>query len=325
MKKRLGKLILVALAALGVCTLVGALLVGLVSRTPLGRFAPAAPLIEPEGKQAQSDAAFAERGRAAAPGGAVASVTAPKPAAAPPQAAQSAPVDFGQRLIVRTANLVLQVDEVPDAAIQIRNLADSLNGFVVSAVQREENAKPAATVTIRVPAERFDEAMDRLRGLAVRVTTEQVSSRDVTEEFVDTDARLRNLKATEERYLALLQQARTVEDILKIEQQLSNIRGQIEQLQGRLQFLQRSAQTSLITVELRPYAVAQNPPPADWSLAPVLNAALAALLNLLKLALSALVWVLVFAPIWLPLGYLLWRRRRRGAPRMTPASPTATA
>jgi len=238
---------------------------------------------------------------------------APAPAAPPQPSTQVAPVDFGQRLIVRTGSLVLLVDDVADASSRARDLAESAGGFVVSSVQREENGKPAASVTVRVPADRFDSVLEKLKGLAVRVSNEQVSSRDITEEFVDTDARLRNLKATEARYLDLLQQARTVEDVLKVEQQLSNIRGQIEQLQGRLQFLQRSSETSTITLELRPFVLSQPTSPADWSLLPVFRGAWAAFLGTVQLLVSALVWVAIFAPIWLPLGFLLWRWRRRHA------------
>jgi hypothetical protein len=180
-----------------------------------------------------------------------------------------------------------------------------------------------------VPAERFDEALDRLKELAVRVSGEQVASKDVTEEFVDTDARLRNLRATEARYLDLLQQARTVEDVLRVEQQLSNIRGQIEQLQGRLQFLERSAQTSTITVELRPYALGQSQP-GDWNPLPVVRNALAALLNTAQFLLAALIWVVIFTPIWLPVALLIrrWRRGRAASRRQVgtpPTGPTSAA
>ena len=268
----------------------------------------------------------------AAPQAGVAGAPAVPPraaAVAPQQAAQAqAPINVDQRLIVRTANLGLLVDEVPEAAGEVRKLAESLGGFVVSSAQREENGRPAATVQIRVPADRFDSAMDRLKGIAVRVNNEQVNARDVTEEFVDTDARLRNLRATEERYLALLQQARTVDDILKIEQQLSNIRGQIEQLQGRLQFLQRSAETSLISVELRPYAAAQAPV-GDWSPLPAVRNAWAALLNTVQLLLASLIWLVIFAPLWIPLVLLArfwWRQRAvRRAARAAASAPAGAA
>jgi hypothetical protein len=264
---------------------------------------------------------------APAPAARSASAPAPAPAAAQSSAAQ---VDFSQRLIVRTANLRLLVDEVGPAALQVGELTESVGGILVNSTQREENGRPAATVTIRVPAERFEEVMDRLRGLAVRVSSEQVNSQDVTEEFVDVDARLRNLRATEERYLALLQQARTVEDILKVEQQLSNVRGQIEQLQGRLEYLRRSAQTSLITVELRPLIAAQ-PPVGGWSALPVIAQAWAALVAAIQFLLAVLIWLVVFSPLWIPALLLIrhWRRRRRaaraGRERVSAAAPATSA
>jgi hypothetical protein len=278
----------------------------------------------------------------AAPGGFAQSRPAAVPQLAPAPAARSvsapaaagdqaslAQVDFSQRLIVRTASVRLLVDEVGPTAIQISELSRSVGGVLVNSTQREENGRPTATVTIRVPAERFEEVMEQLRGMAVRVSSEQVSAQDVTEEFVDVDARLRNLRATEERYLALLQQARTVEDILKVEQQLSNVRGQIEQLQGRLEFLRRSAQTSLITVELRPLLASQTPIDG-WSAWPVIAQAWAALLSALQFLIAAVIWLAVFSPLWIP-GLLLirsWRRRRAGRggrDRVTAATPATSS
>lgn len=239
-------------------------------------------------------------------------------------AASQLPALTDQRLIVRTATLTLLVPDVPGASAKAQALAQTLGGFVVNATQREESGRPAGTVQIRVPAERLDEAMGQLRGLADRVQSEQVQSQDVTEEFVDTDARLRNLKATEQRYLDLLAQAKSVEDILKVEQQLSTIRGQIEQLQARVNFLQRSAQLSSITVELRLPAAAQSPAPSDWAVQPIFRNAVAALLTTLQFLLGLLIFVAVFSPIWLPLVFLIrWLRRRRQARRVAvPAAPS---
>jgi hypothetical protein len=219
----------------------------------------------------------------------------------------------------------LLVADVPDAANRAQRLAETLGGFVVTASQREEGGRPAASVQMRVPAERFDEAMAQLRQLAERVTSEQVNARDVTEEFVDNDARLRTLRAQEQRYLELLAQARTVEDILKIEQQLGSVRQQIEQLQGRQNLLQRTAELSTITVELRLPAAAQAPPPSDWALQPIFRNALFALLATLQFLLGVLTYAVVFSPLWIPLLLLIrWIRRRRvrraGPPPPAPAA-----
>jgi hypothetical protein len=229
------------------------------------------------------------------------------------------------RLIVRTATLTVLVNDVPGVAAKAAELATSLGGFVVSSNQRDDGTSPTAMVTIRVPAARLDDALAQLKGLAVRVRNEQVTGQDVTEEFVDTDARLRNLRATEARYLELLQQSASVNDVLGVEKELTNVRGQIEQLQGRLQFLQRSVDLATITIDIRAASgIAVLLP--DWNILPVVTNALAALVNVVYGILVLVIWIAVFTPLWLP-GLLLirrWRRRPR-APRVTPpseASPT---
>lgn len=246
-------------------------------------------------------------------------VVAPAPEAARPAgesaravASQAQPAESGERLVIQTANVTLLVEDVRATVDRARSLATSLGGFVVSASQREDRGQPAATVTIRVPAERFDEALASLEALAVRLVSEQIGSKDVTEEFVDTDARLRNLRATEARLLDLLQQAKSVEDVLKVEQQLTTIRGQIEQLQGRLQYLQRSSQLATITLDIQPYGSARGPAAIDWNPLPIVRGAWTALLTVLQLLIAASIWVAVFAPLWLPVGLLLrrwWRRQ----------------
>jgi hypothetical protein len=248
--------------------------------------------------------------------------------ASAPGAASSAPSSQptgADRLIVRTATLTVLVNDVPDAAAKTGELATALGGFVVSSNQREEGANPTAMVTIRVPAARLDEALARIKTLAVKVRNEQVTGQDVTEEFVDTDARLRNLRATETRYLELLQQAQSVTDVLGVEKELTNVRGQIEQLQARLQFLQRSVELATITIDVRAASgIALLLP--DWNILPAVTNAWAALLNVLYGILVLVIWVAVFTPLWLPTLLLVrrWRRRSRSRVLVPPPEPTET-
>jgi hypothetical protein len=233
------------------------------------------------------------------------------------------------RLIVRTATVTVLVNDVPGVATQTGELATSRGGFVVSSAQRDEGANPTATVTIRVPAARMAETLAQIKALAVKVRNEQVTGQDVTEEFVDTDARLRNLQATEARYRELLQQAASVNDVLGVEKELTNVRGQIEQLQARRQFLQRSVELATITVEVRAASgIAVLLP--DGNLLSVVTNAGASLLNVMYGIVVLVVWVTVFTPLWLPALLLVrrWHRRPRvrvvaptPAPPATPATP----
>jgi len=153
-------------------------------------------------------------------------------------------------MIVRTAEIALVVNDVAIALDQVADLAESLGGYVVSSKRWKEDERLAGIITIRVPAEDFGDAMESLRRLAVDVTHEDTSAKDVTEEYVDLSAKLKNLEATEEQYLRLMEKAEKVEDILNIQRELSKTRGEIERTKGRMQYLERTSSTSLIRVQL---------------------------------------------------------------------------
>jgi len=182
----------------------------------------------------------------------------PTPTPAPAPVFPSTPSDGGtgqipstDRLIVRTANMSLVVQDIPIAMDQVIQLTKGFEGYVVSSNRWGEGERLFGTITIRVPVEHFETAMTALRDLAVEVTSETTSSQDVTEEYVDLNSRLKNAEATEQQYLAFLEKATTVEDILKIYDGLSRIRGEIEQIKGRMQYLERTSATSLIEVYLQ--------------------------------------------------------------------------
>jgi hypothetical protein len=106
-------------------------------------------------------------------------------------------------------------------------------------------------LTIRVPADRFDEARAAIRKLGLRIEAERVDAQDVSRRYVDEDASLRKLKAEEAQYLAILKQANTVKDMLAVTEKLSEVRGQIEQQQAEFNALSRQIETVAITISLR--------------------------------------------------------------------------
>ena len=155
-----------------------------------------------------------------------------------------------ERMIVRTGDMALVVEDVPVAIDQITWMADSFDGYVVSSRVWKERERLVGSISIRVPAEHFDDAMRALRDLAVDVTSESSYSKDVTEEYVDLSAKLENLEATEKQLLVIMEKAETVEDILDVQRELSNTRGEIEQTKARMQYLERTSDTSLIEIHL---------------------------------------------------------------------------
>ena len=156
-----------------------------------------------------------------------------------------------ERMIVRTGDVALVVEDVPVAVAQITGMAEDFGGYVISSRVWKERERLVGSVAIRVPADYFDDSMEALRGLAVDVTSESTQSKDVTEEYVDLDAKLQNLEATEAQLLTIMEKAVTVEDILDVQVELSRTRGEIEQTKARMQYLERTSATSLIEVRLQ--------------------------------------------------------------------------
>ncbi len=155
-----------------------------------------------------------------------------------------------ERMIVRTGNVILVVEDVPVAIDEITLMADSFDGYVVSSSVWKEGERLVGNITIRVLAEYFDDAMSALRDMAVDVTSESSTSKDVTEEYVDLTAKLANLEATEKQLLVIMEKAETVEDILEVQRELTNVRGEIEQTKARMQYLEQTSATSLIEIYL---------------------------------------------------------------------------
>jgi hypothetical protein len=162
------------------------------------------------------------------------------------------------RMVVRTGNLQLVVGDVPSSLDLVVKMAGELAGFVVNSQKWKEGERTIGTIAIRVPAASYDKAVALLRAMALDVITENSSSQDVTQEYVDQDARLRNLQATEAQLLKIMQTATKTQDILDIQRELTNVRGQIEQTKGRMQYLERTSSTSLINIRLEQASLAVN-------------------------------------------------------------------
>jgi hypothetical protein len=246
------------------------------------------------------------------------------PAAAPTavseKVATGGSAAVGDRLVIKTGNITLIVKSVEESVGTVTALANGSGGYVVSSKSGSENEKLVATITIKVLAEKFEAAMETLRKLALEPPTEVISGQDVTEEYADVAAQLRNLQATEKQLLNLLDRAQTVDDTLKVHTQLTNIRGQIERLLGRMQYLERSAALSTITVSLRPQVekpIVKTGRDA-WQPAATFTEAARSFLSVLQVLGDLGIWALIFSPICLVPAVILWvlwrlaRRQKKG-------------
>ena len=165
-------------------------------------------------------------------------------------AINTAPSD---RKIVRNAELNLEADSPEEAQRRITAIAELKGGFVVESQQSssdiQSTSRDIVGMTVRVPSDRFSEALDEIRNTATRVVVETVKGQDVTEEFIDIEAQLKAKKALEEQFMAIMKRADSVEDALDVQRQLADVRGEVERIEGRKRFLEN--QSSLSTIKIR--------------------------------------------------------------------------
>ena len=152
----------------------------------------------------------------------------------------------------------VEVPDVDAAVTAVSNVATALGGFVESL---SNDSKERAQVTIRVPQEQFFEAVARVATTG-EVKSRNLGSQDVSDQYVDLQARLKTSKAEEERYLQLLARANSVTEILALERELTRVRGDIERAQGQLNLLERRVALATLTVTLNRPTGAQGVPPS---------------------------------------------------------------
>jgi hypothetical protein len=168
-----------------------------------------------------------------------------------------ASVQANDRKIIRDANLTVETDSPTDGLKRITSIAEANGGFIVTSDFKHDDggaqARPTQTVTVvaRVLSSRFDSALDQIHKVGRSVISEKVSGQDVSEEYLDLEARLRTKKALEGQFLEIMKQARKVSDVLEVQSQLGEVRTEIERLEGRRRFLENQAALSTITTTLQ--------------------------------------------------------------------------
>lgn len=235
--------------------------------------------------------------------------------------AQAADVE---RMVIKNANLSLYVDQPPEALDRITKRAEAMGGFVVAANVYQTTLDsgvevPHASVTIRVPAEKLNEALAQIETETQQpLINKTISSQDVTSEYTDLESRLKNLEAAEMQLQSIMEEATKTEDVLSVFNQLTQVREQIEVIKGQMQYYAQSAALSSISAELYASAAAQPVSIGGWQLSDTVKQALRALQASFKFLSKTAIWtVLVILPvlvvILLPpalIIWLIWRWRK---------------
>ncbi|MGE5248854.1 MAG: DUF4349 domain-containing protein [Bacteroidota bacterium] len=221
------------------------------------------------------------------------------------------------RMIIKNADMRLLVEDTDVAIDRTTQLVGDLGGYIISSrtwVQDYYQFKlKYATLTIGMPVEQFERALTRLRGLSVQVLDETASGEDVTDQYVDLESQLTNLEATRERIKSFLADAKNVDEALRINQQLSDIERQIEQIKGQINYLQDRSAFSTITVNLEPKlpelvaTPTPTPTPVTWKPGDTYKDAQKTLTAAYQGIAEFLIWFfVVLVPILLPPLLILW-------------------
>ena len=226
------------------------------------------------------------------------------------------------RKIIRNGNLTVEVASPIEGQRKISSIAESHGGFVVTSEMTqqtsEDNSKPSVSVNlvVRVPATQFDSVVQEIRAAGSRVLQEKRTGQDVTEEFIDLEARIKNQRALETQFLEIMKRAGKVEEALEVQRQLAEVRTEIEKLEGRKRFLENQASLSTINVTLQTPTQIVNAV-GFWynvksAFADGVDVAAAIVLFLIRAIIALLpVLVLIVLPVALITKVVIMRMRRR--------------
>jgi uncharacterized iron-regulated membrane protein len=226
-------------------------------------------------------------------------------------------------MVIRTAQLAIEVPAsgMEQALASVRQIAQQGGGFVSASnthIEKiDDQNRTVADLTLQVRSASADETLSALRALG-NVTAETSGSQDVTEEYVDLKANIDNLQASESAIVKLMDKATRIDDVLALQRELTNVRGQIDRLKGRQQYLERRTDMATITVSLRPAAAGGTTATNAWNPLAVAQRGWQASLNLLRGAAEVVIVAVAFSWWLVPLvglGIYVWQRRR---PRPTP-------
>ncbi|HEY8291845.1 MAG TPA: DUF4349 domain-containing protein [Thermomicrobiales bacterium] len=280
--------------------------------TAAGRAAPAIGVPLPAGTTAASSA-----GRASSGGASSSDTSTILNAPLPPQT-----ID---QKIVRDGSLTITAKDVTGTQDAIWNIAGAYGGTVITSNTSGTDDNVRADVSFRVPSERFRDAMDRVRGYAVKVEKEQSTSQDVTEDYVDLQARQRTLEATTLQLQSLLGKATTVDDTLKVQAQLNTVQSDLERIKGKINYYDTRTAFSTISVSIFPVPPPAKPesvtPVATWNFGHSVHEAWNRSVNGLQHVADALIAILIggwWIEIPLVVAIILLAHRRR--PALTPVA-----
>ena len=209
--------------------------------------------------------------------------------------------DVANRMVISESYLSLLVKDVRASLNQIIQTVESMGGYMVTSYLNNPQDAPTATLTVRVPSDQLQSALEQFRGLAVKVVSENLSGQDVTDEYVDNQARLETLEKTKAKFEEIFDKATRIEDILNVQQQIINLQSQIDAVIGQQNYLEKNAQMARLTIYLSTDELALPYAPSEtWRPEVIFRQAVRSLIGHLRRLGTALIWLAVYSIVLIP-------------------------
>jgi len=212
-----------------------------------------------------------------------------------------------ERMVIKNADVAIVTVDPAQSMADIGKMAENMGGYVVESNLYQQTLSsgsqvPYASITVRVPAEKLDQALSQIKDGAIEVENQNISGQDVTSQYTDLQSQLRNLEAAETQLQGIMEEATKTEDVLNVFNQLVNVREQIEVIKGQMQYYEQAAALSKISVSITADEAVQPIQVGGWQPSGVAKDAIEALIEALQFIASAAIWVVICV---LPIGLLI--------------------
>ncbi|MBI3980612.1 DUF4349 domain-containing protein [Candidatus Microgenomates bacterium] len=209
---------------------------------------------------------------------------------------------LNNRMVITENTLSMQVNNVASVLGEIRDAAQNLGGYMVESNLDRPDEAASGNITVRVPQTKMNEALSLFKGMAVKVVSENLRGTDVTDQYVDNEARLRILQNNKARFEEIMAKAVNVDEILRVQEQIFNIQNQIDGIKGQQEYLSKNSQMTRITIYLAIDELALPfSPDQPWRPEVVFKQAVRSLLLTGRSIFSLVIWLAVYSVVWLPI------------------------
>lgn len=218
----------------------------------------------------------------------------------------------------KNGSIILLVEGIDDAVDDLKAVNGMFGGVITNIYDSGRGNDRSVSITVKVPVDKFETYYEELRKIEGEVTYANVSTLDVTEEYIDITSRLSNLKSTEVQLVKILEKAESVTDILAVQRELNTVRGEIESYEQRKRYFDTQTDYSYITVSFSLDKTGLNVAQDEWKPWGEVKAAVKSLIEVLKAFVNMIIWIVIFSPVVLiPFFVIKYLSKRRKANQQT--------